>query len=145
MRKLTVVVAWLAAAALFAAAPAFAHAYGHAHQAAAQPQALPSNVTKGWSAPCLHRETVVRPIPAQTAAHAQVHDHGDEHKLADHTHPPGADVVHQMLCHHHSVDAAAWTELILPLRRASGAQLIEHRDDRYAGITVLPPVPPPLG
>lgn len=132
--------------AVFGATPALAHA--HAKKAAPETHRTvppPAPLKARPASPCEVRTAVVREAAPPVETHVHSHDHdGGEHNPADHSHPVGADVLHQIMFHH-SVDAAFQVEFALPARTSATAETIDHRDERRTGITVLPPVPPPLG
>lgn len=140
-----IVIAWLCVA-VFGATPALAHMHAknelHETHRTGPPLA---QVKARPASPCEVRITVVREAAPPVEDHVHSHDHdGGEHNPADHSHPVGADVLHQIMFHH-SVDAAFQVEFALPARSSAIAETIEFRDERRTGITVLPPVPPPLG
>lgn len=147
--RVLIVIAWLVVAVL-GAAPALAHGHGHGRTAGARPEAHrtipPAPLKARPASPCEVRVAVVREAAPPVEDHAHVHDHdrdGAGHNPADHTHPVGADILHQLMFHH-SVDAAFPVEFAMPARNSAIAETIDRRDERRSGITVLPPVPPPL-
>ena len=135
-------VAWMCAA-MFGASPAFAHSHaGKPHQEAAPVATPPLSVTQ--TGPCRHFTTFARAALPIVEDHVHHHEDDGAHNPADHTHPAGSDLLHQVFSHH-SVDAAFHVDLVPPMRALTSGETIDRRDERHAGITILPPVPPPLG
>lgn len=134
--------------ALLGAAPASAHGHGHApHVAKAAPARVGETVKHApLRLPCDIRRVSARELIHPYHSHAPDHPHhGDaNHAPSDHTHPPGEDFVfHVML--HISLDFAPLAELGPSLSQVDDGSLIARLQDAGSGITVLPPVPPPLG
>lgn len=133
--------------ALFGVAPASAHGHGHAtHAAKAASTPAPQSAKPATRHfPCETQRVTAREVIHHYHSHAPDHPHHNDanHDPSDHSHPPGEDfVVHVML--HISLDFAPLAEWGPALSQAQDGSLITRRQDSGAGITVLPPVPPPL-
>jgi hypothetical protein len=82
--------------------------------------------------------------PAVEAAHdhqAEIHDH---ETAPLHSHAPGEDTYHQKASHC-TLDVANMPKTISAPRSAIASVQIAITEDSLSGITVSPPVPPPLG
>lgn len=154
MRHVIAIVAAVFMAVLSQAVPALAHGGAHAGRDAALGSPPPPEAVGRAAAlaPCdlPGREVVV---VETTHPEGGVHDHsthGDDHhhdlknhNPADHWHPFGEDIVHQMMAHF-SLDFAAYfqTEVV---RIAITTRFFHVLvDDRTSGITIPPPIRPPL-
>lgn len=133
--------------ALLVAAPAYAHGHRHATHAAKVAPAPAKLVTKfaQRSFPCSVPTVVAREFAHPYHSHAPGHAHHDDadHDPSDHSHPPGEDFVfHVML--HCGLDFAPFAEIAPALSQARDRGVVARPPDARSGITVLPPVPPPL-
>lgn len=136
-----IAVAWMCAA-VFGASPAFAHSHpAEPYQEAVSP-AVPSPLAQQTGA-CRLFVVFARAALPVVESHAHHHDDDGTHNPADHTHPAGSDLLHQMMFHH-NVDGAFYNDFAPPAPTLTASETIDLRDERYAGITILPPVPPPL-
>lgn len=129
------------------AAPASAHAHRHATLAAkvTPPQATHTTKPAPRRLPCTVQRVVAREMVHPYHSHAPDHPHHRDagHSPSDHSHPPSEDfVLHVML--HLSLDFTPHAEMMPALSRAPDGGLIARLHDAGSGITVLPPVPPPL-
>lgn len=139
----------MCAVASLGAAPAYAHGHGHTPHAA---KSAPAPASAKHAAtiqlrrlPCDAPRVIARELVHPYHSHAPGHPHHDDtgHDPSDHSHPPGEDFVfHVML--HLGLDFTPLSEMMPALSQAADGGIIARPNSAGLGITVLPPVPPPL-
>lgn len=145
LRALFVCVIVLAGASLFAAT-AHAHAHRHASPPAQEPVVAQSAPAAALVLPCRLRAAAARAFDHPYHSHTPGHAHHDDpgHDPSDHSHPPGEDFVFHVMAHA-GLDFTAFAELSPPPSRLQSGRPAAPANELGAGITILPPIPPPLG
>jgi hypothetical protein len=121
VRSLLLALGLLVAALILVAAPAPAHA-DHDERAAA----------------------TVSDAPASSSNHPGDPDHDVDHNPADHSHPIGEDTYHEKASHS-SLDFAHYHAVTVKLAALPRAACLPAVDEAACGLTLTPPIRPPLG